>query len=263
MRKTFITGLLVGIILSCHFICYSVPIQVRIGVVANQVEFDENTVFLCLMQGTNGSTTFTDISTGGIDSQHTITANGDAQISTAVNDPFGNNVGVGLFDGTGDYTSTPSSSDFDYGSNDFTIEAWIYFNSLTGFQVLIGTKWQENDRGWIIYKNNTSTDLVFGYSTNGINTNDITFSWTPTINTWYHVAIVRDSTELKIYIDGSQIGSTYNIGSSIIYYNNSTLYIGADSGTASFFNGYASNFRISKIARYTSSFTPPTKPFNP
>jgi hypothetical protein len=81
---------------------------------------DAFTKILLHMDGTNGSTTFTDTNAGG--SAHTWTANGNAQISTAQS-KFGG--ASGLFDGTGDYITTPDHADYTLGSGDFTIDLWF------------------------------------------------------------------------------------------------------------------------------------------
>jgi hypothetical protein len=53
----------------------------------------------------------------------TITANGDAQLDTSIKQ-FGS--ASLLLDGTGDFASLSSQTDFGFGTVDFTIEGWIY-----------------------------------------------------------------------------------------------------------------------------------------
>jgi hypothetical protein len=67
---------------------------------------DIYTKSLLHFDGDNASTTFLD------ESGKTWTRYGDAQISTAQN-KFGPS--SGLFDGTGDYITTPQNADFDFG----------------------------------------------------------------------------------------------------------------------------------------------------
>ena len=89
-----------------------------------------NKVSLLLpMTGSNGSTTFSDDSP----SPKTATANGNAQISTAL-EAGGN----GYFDGTGDYLSIPDHADFAFGSADFTVEFFINFSTLPGAGLTVG-----------------------------------------------------------------------------------------------------------------------------
>ena len=56
-----------------------------------------------------------------------MTAFGNAQISTAIADPFGDSTGVIAFDGTDDYLTVAGSPDFVFGTGDFTVELWLYY----------------------------------------------------------------------------------------------------------------------------------------
>lgn len=79
---------------------------------------------LCHFNGTNGSTAFTDNSKN----KTTFTVNGNSQIST-VQSKFGG--ASAYLDGTGDYLSSPSVSDFAFGTGNFTIECWIYSSDVS------------------------------------------------------------------------------------------------------------------------------------
>jgi hypothetical protein len=78
--------------------------------------------------GTNGSTTITDNSP----SPKTVTAVGNAQISTAQSKFGGASI---AFDGSGDYLTVLNSSQFNFGVDDFTIEAWFYRTSTAQFEI--------------------------------------------------------------------------------------------------------------------------------
>ncbi|MDP6584123.1 MAG: hypothetical protein QF535_05665, partial [Anaerolineales bacterium] len=81
-------------------------------------------------------------------------------------------------------------------------------------------------------------------------------------NTWYHVAVVRDGSDLELYIDGTQTGSTYDISSSTIANIAWPLEIGYYSYLGSSgVNGYMDEIRISNSTRYTGAFTPSTTAF--
>jgi hypothetical protein len=56
---------------------------------------------------------------------------GTAQIDTAQY-KFG--TASGLFDGDSDWIDTPTSTDFGFSTNDFTIDFWVKFNSTTAQQ---------------------------------------------------------------------------------------------------------------------------------
>lgn len=101
------------------------------------------------------------------------------------------------------------------------------------------------------------------YLTDG-SSNDFTASWTPATNTWYHVAVSRQGTSLRAFIDGTQLGTTQTNSVNYVRVNSDPLYIGQYfAGSANrYLNGYIDDLRITKgLARYTANFTPPTAPF--
>ena len=79
-------------------------------------------------------------------------------------------------------------------------------------------------------------------------------------NTWYHVAITRSGTTLRMFIDGTQEASTT---SSANFTSTTNMFIGADvNNTNQRINGYIQDLRITNgYARYTANFTPPTQAF--
>ncbi|MDP6586602.1 MAG: hypothetical protein QF535_18250, partial [Anaerolineales bacterium] len=168
---------------------------------------DANTVLLLHMNGANAGTSFPD------DVNHTITANGDVANSRAQNKVGSSSI---KFDGTGDYLSVADSSDWTLGSN-FTVETWVRFASTSSDLTLLN-HWKGNGvaAAWTLQLGGGNT-VKFFYSTDGVNgAGNSSWSWTPSLNTWYHVAVVRDGSDLELYIDGTQTGSTYDISSSTI-----------------------------------------------
>lgn len=84
--------------------------------------------------------------------------------------------------------------------------------------------------------------------------------------TWSHIAAVRSSGVLKLFLDGTQIGSDSSFTDNITINNSYGLTVGAtilSNGTTSdYFSGYLDDIRITKgTARYTSNFNVPTKAF--
>ena len=76
--------------------------------------------------------------------------------------------------------------------------------------------------------------------------------------TWYHVALAREGTNTRLFVDGTQRGiktsDTTNYGAS------KGVVIGADfDGTSNSLAGYIDELRIEKgVAKYTAAFTAPT-----
>ena len=203
--------------------------------------------------GTNGSTTIVDSSS----SSKTVTAVGDAQISTAQSKFGGSSI---YFDGSGDGLTCAASPSFDFGTGDFTVEFWLY-------QIATGINVTVIDNNYATAPNFTlqsaSSSLNFSLYLNGLST-VITESSSHSLNTWHHYAIVRNGTSapnVRIFRDGTSVATgtyTGNVG------NGSAIYRIADTftGAGRDFPGYIDDFRITKgVARYTANFTPPTAPF--
>jgi hypothetical protein len=93
----------------------------------------------------------------------------------------------------------------------------------------------------------------------------ITSSNPLSLNTWQFVALVSDGTNLRLYINGTQSGSTVAVGTQVSPAS-AIIRIGAyqnSGGSPTLgFNGYIDEFRITQgISRYTANFTPPTAAF--
>ena len=225
-------------------------------------QYDPYTSLLIHFDGTNGSTTLKDNS----QYNQTITAHGNAQISTAQY-KFGGS--SGLFDGSGDYLTAPSISAYNFGSGDFTIDCWIrHGSSSIDYGILNKGDYDSSTRAFdlFVYGQSGSRRPYFVYSSDGSTTTTVQGSGIDLLaDTWYHIAVVRYGTSIKIYVDGTSVANS-TIGTASIYSNSNTLYIGAiynsALGTFSYFNGYVDELRISKgIARWTSNFTPPTSAY--
>ena len=175
---------------------------------------------------------------------------GNAQISTTQSKFGGSSIYLG---GTGDYLVGPARKTNDFNAGDFTIECWIYFNSVANAQIAsAGGGPVSGAYYWQYY----SSELQFGGNTSPGQL--IAASWTPSSNTWYHIAITRSGTTLRQFVNGTQLGT--NATSSHSFTDASTQ-IGY--GGAGYLNGYIDDFRITKgYARYTANFTAPVGPFN-
>lgn len=200
------------------------------------------------MDGSNGSTTFTDASSNAF----SVTAYGNAQISTTQS-KFGG--ASGLFDGTGDYLSLPSSSAWAFGTADLTIEFWFRVASF-GSAITYMSQANNASPEWYVYSDNSS---LFRFGRHGAAQYNA-FTTTLSTNTWYHVAIVRSSGVMAIYLDG-QSQSLTAVGGGVGGFNFSSstaLNIGALGGGSNSYNGNLDDIRITSAARYTANFTPPT-----
>ena len=185
---------------------------------------------------------------------------GDAKLSTAISKFGGSSMS---FDGTGDYlvlSGNLSSGINAMGTGDFTIEFWLYANSVAASdQGLIDMR-PASTNGYYpyLYMNNGQVTYWLN-STAVINSS----AGAITTGTWYHVALSRSGSSNKLFINGTQSGSTFTSNTALLCDNNRPA-IGSAGTTlgASPLNGYLDDLRITKgYARYTSNFTPPTTPF--
>lgn len=179
----------------------------------------------------------------------TVTVVGDAKLSTAVK-RFGT-ASLAL-DGVGDYLSIAPSPDFNFGTDSFTIETWVYRNNVAGNQYVVDLRTPTNTGLPLLYF--AATSLV--YYANGANRIIGTVS---TTGTWLHIALVRNGSDNMLFVNGTQLGTTWVDATNM---PQAGLTIGASYVATSPLNGYMDDFRVSKgIARYTANFTAPTAAF--
>lgn len=177
----------------------------------------------------------------------TLTATGNAQVSTAKS-VFGQSLYI---NGTGSLTSTSSIA----MTGDYTVELWINPITVTGTTQTIWTMGNENVGRTVMWLENDATFRVDTYGgaygpdwsgAGGFYSNVLP-------GYWYHIAYVRQSGTVRIYVNGVQIVT----GTSNVDFNSGGFVIGSS------FNGYMDEFRISDTARYPNgtTFTPSTTVF--
>jgi hypothetical protein len=209
----------------------------------------------------------------------TLLASGDT--TTAGWTPnFYKKLGAGILNiatGTNGIWALPGTSQ-DIGNGDFTIESFVRFSALpTGStkSVIFG-KYDEthNQRSYQLFLGSQALNngsLCFQTSTDGtISTvsQSIVYPFTPNLDQWYHIAVVRSSGFLFLYVNGQQLGlpiadsSTYFAGTSRF-----GLGCQPDNGSGAILTGtslagWMDEFRLTVgFARYTSNFTPTTVEF--
>jgi hypothetical protein len=155
-----------------------------------------NVTLLLHMDGSSGSTTFTDTSSYG----RTITAYGGAAVSTAQS-KWG---GASLYcDGSGDYLQAASSSNFDWSAGDAVVEAWIRLADMSVTRHLCGTTNANSDGKTGFYVDSSGTIAISKIGVNAV----LSTSGVITTNTWYHVAFVKSGSSAYIYVNGTQVAS--------------------------------------------------------
>jgi hypothetical protein len=182
----------------------------------------------------------------------TFEANNDVKVFNGISKFAGTSV---YFDGNGDSLRLLANTVPALGTTDFTIEFWVYvvsFNSTNSAFI-----YEQRVAAGTVAPSITasSSNTVF------INSGSVVITGSAlTTNTWYHIAVARYSGNTKLFINGTQSGSTYldttNYVSQPILIGSSFNY-----GATNFLNGYIEDLRITKYARYSNNFPVPTNSF--
>ena len=207
--------------------------------------------------GTNGQTTAVDSS----GTPKTITAQGTGRLSTA-QPKFGTASAVSEASYSNGWT-TPDSADWWFGSSLFTVEADVYYTTVPGGSEVatVVSQWQAAQQSWFLGHVNGAFGLW--YSTDGTNNPNVSAAWTPTVNTHYHVAVDRDSSNvIRVYINGvvltsATVSSTFKDSTGVLQIGG-----GGSANGLPGMAGYIDEVRITKgVARYAGAFYPPTAPY--
>jgi hypothetical protein len=176
-----------------------------------------------------------------------VTINGDTKPSAF--SPYNTNWS-NEFDGTGDQLDFAANSAFTMGAGDFTMELWYYLRASYSAGNAYLFDLGNNGTRFQLYNNQIYFTPVAGSGIVG------SAGVGMTINTWYHLAVVRSGSTVTLYLNGTSIGTNTNSNN----LTDSDCRIGEWGGGSGYsLNGYISNFRIVKgTAVYTSAFTPPT-----
>ena len=184
--------------------------------------------------------------------------------------PFGTGNWSNYFDGNGDYLQIANNSGFDFGTGDFTVEAWVYQTTLTGGggvstngSSIFGTFPASGTiTGWSFAVDNAGK-LLLDTWVGGTEQSITSTSSVISPNQWNHVAVTNSSGTYRLFVNGTSVAFTGSISQAVNTGGN-TIKIGALLFNNSYYNyltGYISNARVIKgTALYTSTFTPSTTP---
>lgn len=154
------------------------------------------------------------------------------------------NPGAGQTCCLGDY---PATTTFEVNKR-FTIDAWVYMFSVGISTSIVELGSSGVNTGIWVAPNGITPNLKYLY-------NGTTYGSSATsLNTWHHVALVRDSdTNLTFYVDGISV-STQTIANGTTG-GQSTIIGSGNPGIASY---AVDEVRVSNVAKWTANFTPPT-----
>jgi len=155
------------------------------------------------------------------------------------------------FAGNSSKLTTSTSSNFAWGTGDFTVECWFYNNTamVSGGTIIAGTA---AAGGGVFYGTNTTgiSWNVFGVGNTASQTAQLA------LNLWYHIAYSRQSGTGRLFVNGALVSSAADTTN----YTATTFYVGGGSSTQ-FVTGFISNVRsVKDTAVYTTAFIPPGLP---
>ena len=200
------------------------------------------TTLLATAVDTSDNNNITDSSSNN----HSITVNGDAYAGTF--SPYKHG-GYSLYNTSTNHIQTSGLTA--PATGDHTIEAWVYVTDNSANNLLWDTRLVSQDGtngSYIIFTNSNK----FTFGTGG--TTYFTTTSTYNTNEWLHVALVRDGSTARLYINGVLGGSTSNSTN----WNSGDINIGSNRSGASVFNGYIRDLRVANEVVYSGAFTPPT-----
>lgn len=156
------------------------------------------------------------------------------------------------------YLSIPANAALTLGTNNHTIEFWMYQTSRNQYAnpFNYGNTTQFATNNYYMDAGSTGLGLAIGNGS-GNWALAISAGAAPSLNEWHHYAVVRNGTTFTFYLNGiNRATATSSISipaqGDVFRIGNSTTYPIA---------GYISNFRlVNGTAVYTSNFTPPTSP---
>jgi parallel beta-helix repeat protein len=147
---------------------------------------------------------------------------------------------------TGDYMEIPDHAALD--SPNITIEAWVYpmtCGYYTNFleRVRDGGTWQTNFYlGLETTGYTTCSGPRFGVQVGGVYTSVVNSSGI-TLNQWHHIVGTYDGNDLKLYMDGEHVNTTFGVGGPRDTGSN-PLYLGHAPSSNHYFNGYFARFKM-------------------
>lgn len=150
-----------------------------------------------------------------------------------------------------------AASRLSIGTGDFSFDFHVFFTNVSGTQTLFD--WGGTASGIVLaYSAGTWTCTVAGTA--------CTFSNTPSVNTWYHIAVSRTSNSVRFWVAGAKTGTTQTASGSVTGTNTANMFIGATAAGANRASIYMDEFRsVTGSSVYTSdaAITVPTTAYEP
>lgn len=238
---------------------FSTLVKARVYNSANAVVYSDSAVISFILPGTNENVVFTNSFTPTLPGTYTVkiwselSGDGDLNNDTAsktivVQDLIaGTSSGFRLqLDGVDDYISIPYSANTKPNSN-FTIETWVRPSSLISVGTIYSKDSTASDTSLTITLSGLTPVLTLKTSNSFVN---LSSTVNTILNSWSHIAVTYDGTNLRMYVNG-EIGLDTTISGSV----ESKLcptYLGRKAGISTSLNAGIENFAFWNTARTQS-----------
>ncbi len=222
-------------------------------------ENDPFTKIMLHMDGSNGGTSFADSNSGG--SARTWTASG---ATTSTSSP---KFGTASFLSTvsQQYITTPYTADLALSaSGDWTLDFWMKstFSLPTGQNQIMGNGSGSSTNSIRVFGINVSGTITIEARDSGGTAKQVTSVASVYDGNWHHIAGVRRSNMLYLYVDGVSVGTPVAITSSYVTTTNWSVGRDGSNGASQSYLGRVDEFRFSNgVARWSANFTPPAAPY--
>jgi hypothetical protein len=179
----------------------------------------------------------------------------DTKLRTSIK-KYGNN--SMYFDGTGDYLTLPANPNLNFGTGDFTIEAWVYLTAQNTYATILSSATAAYSGSACAFRVDGLTPMINVAPGGGSNT---ATGPNLSLNQWTHVAVTRSGTTIKVFTNGVA-GTPLTLATAFQFNDNNGSRIGGGNWdtTSSNIFGYIDDLRaIGGAAKYTTNFTPPPR----
>lgn len=227
------------------------PVPMPYGVAGDP--FWQSVVLYLRGDGLHQSRSFTDLSPNAFRA----TRFGNAELSATVSRFGYTSVNPG---GSGGAVQFPAGTAFQYGTGDFTVEAFLYMTAFNASGSAVFSQTVSGTNYFLCSISAAGAPAFIGTPSGGG-----TLIFGPgnmSLRRWHHFAITRASSTVRVFLDG--VSGTPTVNSTNFSDTTRIPTVGnyPHNFTTVFFSGFISELRITKgVARYTSSFAPITAPF--
>lgn len=168
--------------------------------------------------------------------------------------------GSALYNSVSDSLSVPAGTAFQYGTGDFTIEMWFYPTSISPYGTTLfrqrGSNYYTQRYLFLWIHPNRQIFLQIAGNDYFVGTSNLC-----DLNAWNHVALVRQSGQMRIFLNGyanTARTNTLNYSDASVY---NLMFGSLGFNTSYWFAGNITNIRVAKSSYYTSTFVPSRTPF--